>query len=205
MTIDFANILNAALLVALLISAAALVLVSTWRLALFFLVMQYAVLTLMLTQFVTPAVALVRFVSGGLVALIFLITAPGAAKKPTLADPFALSNAFRLLAALFAALCILAITLSTNFLGLNAQIQFGSLWLIATGLLIAMLARHALQFGWGILVLTAGFGLLEMAIEGSLFLYGLLNIADLIIALVVAHLVILSPEVEGGRRRGEME
>ncbi|MBI3741219.1 MAG: hypothetical protein HY257_05620, partial [Chloroflexi bacterium] len=58
-------------------------------------------------------------------------------------------------------------------------------------------------FGIGILVFTAGFGILQMAMEGSLFLYGLLNIADVFIALVIAHLVLLPPIVQGGRRRGE--
>ncbi len=201
MTVDFESVSNGLLVLLLFVTAAALVWVSAWRLTLFLLLALYLLLAAFLMQLVAPAVALVRVVSGGLVALIFLITLRGVAgaRHGGAAD----ARAFRAFAALFVAICILAISLATNFLGIAWHIQLGAVWLLAAGLLIAILARDALPFGIGALVFTGGFSLLEIAIEGSLFLYGLLNIADLLIALVAAHLASLGAEVEGGRRRGE--
>ncbi len=63
-----------------------------------------------------------------------------------------------------------------------------------------MLSRDVLRLGLGILVFTGGFGILDTAIEGSLFLYGLINIADLLIAVVVSHLATLSSDQDSPRQ-----
>lgn len=192
---------NFILLFLLVLTGAALVLVTRAERALGVLAAQYFLLTLFLAQIVALPVAMVRVISGSLVALIFLVTIR---HLPASAAPRGAPNhAFRLIALALVAVCVASITSSIPFLNLPNHIFFGTVWLVALGLLISILARQMLAFGIGILVFTAGFGILQMAMEGSLFLYGLLNIADVFIALVVAHLVLLPPIVQGGRRRGE--
>ncbi len=206
LSIELDSILNAGILVCLLITSSTIILAFDWRVTLFALIAQYLVLAFFLARLVLPAVATVRMVSGGLTGLILLLTVrnlPRDARADISSRLLAPSASFRLLAILLTALSIVSLTASITFLGLPAHVLFGSVWLMVAGLLAAMLAREAMPFGLGILVFTAGFSLLETAIEGSLFLYGLLNIADLLIALVVAHLTTLPPEVEGGRRGGE--
>ena len=204
-TAEIEMVLNAGILVCLLITASTIILVADWRITLFALIVQYLVLAFFLSRLLLPAVATVRMVSGGLVGLILLLTVRGLPRDASTVPPrlLAPSVGFRLLVILLATIAILSLTSSTTFLGLPAHVLFGSIWLMIAGLLAAMLAHEAMPFGLGILAFTAGFSLLETAIEGSLFLYGLLNIADLLIALVVAHLATLPPEVEGGRRGGE--
>jgi hypothetical protein len=88
--------------------------------------------------------------------------------------------------------------------GLSAYVLFSALWLMAIGLLVAMLSRDSLRLGIGILVFTSGFCIMDTAVESSLFLYGLLNITDLLIALVVAHLATLPSDAGENRRREDM-
>ncbi len=202
---EIENFSQVALLFLLLLTASAIMLAERARITLSVLLAQYLVLTLYLAQLVLPSVAVVRLLSGSLVVWILLITARQVNQSESQLQPrvHAPSAAFRLLATLFAAICLWAITASTPLLGLAPPTLFASLWLMVTGLLIAILTRESLRFGIGIIIFSSGFALLETALEGSLFLYGLLNIADVLIALLVAHLAILSPEVAGGRRRGE--
>ena len=75
------------------------------------------------------------------------------------------------------------------------------LWLIASGIIVAILSRDVLRLGLGILMFTSGFCILETATESSLLLYGLLNISDLLLALVIANLAALPPDPTSARRR----
>lgn len=213
--VDFQFLSGAGVLIGLIITAALIVLIADWRLALFALTLQYVLLALLLTSFVQPAVATVRVIAGGLAGAILYITqrhvaeenlnvrASAATVTPLNPQVFIVGFPFRFFAVALVAVSIIGIAGSMAFLGLPTHVFFSSLWLIAIGLLVAMLSRDALRLGLGILVFTGGFSVLDTAIEGSLFLYGLLNVADLLIALVIAHLVTLPHEAEYHYRRGE--
>ncbi len=200
-------------LIGLVITAACIVLISDWRLALVALTFQYVLLGLLLSNIVQPSVATVRVVSGGIAAAILFLSMEYRAAQnraalrtrdgdvtPEPLPVFIIGGAFRFFAVALVGITLVGFASSMTFLGLPAYILFGSMWLMAIGLLVAMLSRDVLRLGLGILVFTGGFGILDTAIEGSLFLYGLINIADLLIAVVVSHLATLSSEQDAPRQ-----
>ncbi len=200
-------------LIGLVISAACIVLISDWRLALLALTIQYVLLGLLLGNIVQPSVATVRVISGGIAAAILFLSMDYRAAQNRVAQRprdlelaaqplpvFIIGFAFRFFAVALVAISLIGFTNSMTFLGLPSYILFGSMWLMTIGLLIAMLSRDVLRLGLGILVFTGGFGILDTAIEGSLFLYGLINIADLLIAVVVSHLATLSSDQDSPRQ-----
>ncbi len=200
-------------LIGLVITAACIVLISDWRLALLALTIQYVLVGLLLSNIVQPSVATVRVVSGGIAgAILFLsmeyraaqnLVAQRTRDRQVVAEQlpvFIIGRAFRFFAVVLVAVTLIGFASSMTFLGLPAYILFSSMWLMAIGLVIAMLSRDVLRLGMGILAFTGGFGILDTAIEGSLFLYGLINIADLLIAVVVSHLATLSCEQDSPRQ-----
>jgi hypothetical protein len=94
----------------------------------------------------------------------------------------------------------IALTGVTNFLSVPALFWLVSLWLMGTGLLILALTRDVIRFGLGLMTFDAGFGALYLAIDTGLAVFGVLLIADLLIALTVAHLA-SSPQMKPTRRR----
>lgn len=208
------------ILVSLVFTAALIVLVPDWRLALFALAAQYVCSTVLLTQIIHSQVALVRAISGALAAAIFYITARRITEQrrdalleaedaeSTQMIPlgiFIVGFPFRLFALAFVIVGIIGVASSMTFLNLSAYILFSGLWLVAAGLLDAIVSRDALRLGMGILMFTSGFCILEAATEGSLFLYGLINISDLLLAVVIAHLATLPQDPRLQRRRGEAQ
>lgn len=202
------------ILLGLTLTASVILLVRRWQFALAALFVQYLLAAFLLTTFVSFQVAIVRAVSGFFAAANVWITLRQMEQADRLSrmdpnDPMLLRAAarlyapqvfhvgfpFRLIAVVFVTVSIAGITSSLSFLGLPAYILFGSLWLMAAGILVSVLSRDVPRVGFGILMFTSGFCILETAIEGSLFLYGLLNIADLLLALVVAHLASLRLEM----------
>lgn len=217
MTLPFAElaplISSASILIGLIVSAFVIVLFPDWRLALYALTAQYLLSAILLVTFVQPSLAIVRAISGALAAAILYVTmrqnvshaVDRVASATAMQHPvFVVGPGFRLFALAFVAVSIIAIAATTTFFDLSAYVLFGGLWLIALGVLIAIVSRDVLRLGVGILMLTGGCCILETAVEGSLILYGLLNIADLLLAVVVAHLATLPhDETSPRRRRGE--
>ncbi len=212
---------SAAVLVAIVVTAALIVLVADWRLALFALALQYLLLGIFLATLVPAPIAMIRLIAGGLaVAILFLSMQTRAgqdrllfprhpvAEPETVSSParqvFVIGFPFRLMAVAFVVVTMVGLVSSNTFLGLPARVFFASVWLIACGLLTATLSREALRLGLGILVFTGGFGVLEIALEGSLLLYGLLNISDLLIAVVIAHLATVPGDTAEHLRRGDV-
>lgn len=211
------------ILVGLVFAAALIVLDADWRIALYALAAQYVLTTLLLSLIVQPSIALLHAISGALAATILYITfrrlteerrtaftkvdgEPPADWIARLYQPevFVVGYPFRAVALAFVAVGIIGVASSMTFLELAPDVLFGGVWLIAAGILVAILSRDVLRLGLGILLFTSGFAILESGTEGSLFLYGLLNISDLLLAVVVSHLATVTQQ-EGGpaRRRGE--
>ncbi len=222
---DLSFFSGAGVLVGLVLTAACIVLIADWRLALFALAFEYVLLGLLLLNLVQPAVAAVRIIAGALAAAILYVTMWQRARKSrrrasepggtatkggategeqaVASQVFIVGFPFRFFAVALVAVTIIGFASSMTFLNLPAIVLASSLWLMSIGLLISMLSHDALRLGLGILVFTGGFGILDTAIEGSFFLYGLLNVADLVIALVVAHLATLPGESGTSRRHGD--
>ncbi len=211
---DFSALADPLILLGLIFTAAIILLVRSWRYALLALLLQYIFVALLLTTFLSFNVAIVRVVSGVFISIILFITMRQMeeADRRTRMDPtdpsldratarlylpqiFHVDFSFRLIAVAFVTVSIVGASSSMSFLGIPAYVLFGSLWLISAGILVSVLSRDVARLGLGIMMFTSGFCILEMAIEASLFLYGLLNIADLLLALVVAHLVTLRIEL----------
>lgn len=211
------------ILVGLVFAAALIVLDADWRIALFALTAQYVLTTLLLSLIVQPSIALLHAIAGALAAVILYITfrrltdarraafrqADGELPADWIArlyqpEVFVVGYPFRVVALAFVAVGIIGVASSMTFLGLAPDVLFSGVWLIAAGILAAILSRDVLRLGLGILLFTSGFAILESGTEGSLFLYGLLNISDLLLAVVVSHLAtVTQQETSPARRRGE--
>lgn len=212
------------ILIGLIISAAAIVLFTDWRLALFALLVQYGYAAWLLTLLLPSVLAVLRVLAGAFAALILYITfrrmqenyrralvqakddAAQLARVHAYWQVFIVGLPFRVFALALVAVGIIGIASSVTFLNVTPNVLFGGLWLIAVGVLVAILSRDVLRWGLGLLLFTSGFAILESATESSLLMYGLILISDLLLALVIAHLAML-PAAPGAwrRRRGEVQ
>lgn len=211
------------ILLGLVVTAALIVLVADWRLALFALTAQYVLTALLLSQIVQPSAAILRTFSGALAVAILYITLRRVIQQRRAAliqldgeppadwierlyrpEIFVVGSPFRIFSIALVAVGIVGIASSMTFLEISAYVFFSGMWLIAIGILVAIMSHDVMRLGLGILMFTSGFCILEAAIEGSLFLYGLLNVSDLLLAVVIAHLATVTQEETGAaRRRGE--
>lgn len=200
--VDLEMVAGTLMLVGLVAAASLVVLLADWRLALFALTAQYVLAAFVLGSLLPFDTAILRAISGTLAVLVLYLTA-----RQTRAyhvNVFIICFAFRLFALALVVASIFGIASSMTFLNLAPRILFSGLFLIATGILVAILSRNVLRLGAGILLFSSGFCILETATESSLMLYGLLNIADLLLAIVVAHLAKISlDEGLAQQRRGE--
>lgn len=201
--VDLATLSSVILLIGLASSVSLVVLVADWRLAILVLVIHYILAAILLGSLVVFPIALVRIVSGALAALILYFTARQTQWRDRAAPVFIIGFTFRLFALALVAASIAGIASSMTFLSLAPSSLFGGLFLIAIGVLVAILSRDVLRLGVGILIFSSGFCIFETGIELSLFLYGLLNIADLLLAVVIAHLSKISRDEEWTDRRSE--
>lgn len=222
---DFQTLSTVIIFAGFIITAAFIVLVPDWRLALFALVVQYLVAAALLIGLVPFQIAMVRLASGALAILILYLTLRQKAERAKQAlqqaqdaesfaaaerlywrEVFVVGFPFRLFALALIAVGIVGIASSIDFLDLPVDVLFSGMWLITSGILVAILSRDVLRLGLGILMFTNGFSILEMTTEESLLLFGLLVISDLLIALVVAHLGAMPAySTEQHRRHGESE
>lgn len=222
---DFSPLLDVLVLIGLIVTAACIVLVADWRLALFALLAQYGCAAWLLAQLVPPPLPIIRVLAGAFSATILYFTFRRAQEnyRRDLAQAeddaarlvverlyrlpvFVVGLSFRVFALALVAVGIIGIASSMTFLAVSSEILFSGLWLIAAGILVAILSRDVLRLGLGILLFTSGFMILETATESSLLLYGLINMSDLLLALVIAHLAALPPTPQlWRRRRGEVQ
>ncbi|TAH49803.1 MAG: hypothetical protein EYC68_16380 [Chloroflexota bacterium] len=205
----------------LVLVVAVVVLVSDWRVSLLALAVQYVLVAILLSTLIPLQIATVRMIAGGLVALMFYITArrtqprrrkqraQGEAPPTESVDDvlprgvFWTNLPFRLIGLALVSLSVIVI--SSQFVLLNAPLLFWvtGLWLAAGGLLTVALTRDALKLGMGLLFFTSGFGIIYLSIDNSLLVYALLVISDLVIALAISHIASVPSSLEG-RRHGEM-
>ena len=200
------------ILIGLILTAALIVLVADWRLALSALIAQYLLSAVLQTQVLLMPVAIVRVLSGALASMILYVTlrrieendkkaltsraeaADLQASRSHHRDVFVVGFPFRLFALALVTTGIIGIASSMTFLGLSSYVLFGGLWLVTIGILVAILSRDVPRLGLGILMFTNGFCILQTFSDAGLFLYGLINVSDLLLAVVISHLSMVTQD-----------
>ena len=197
-------------LVNLLVAAAALVLFNDWRIRLAALAVQYAAAAILVTQAVAVEVAFAKFVVGGLVAAILVITAaqfnfgrPAVTLPSPTPDPevrpwrleVPTGFPFRLMATLMFVIAAIYLASQPNMVlpGLQVvlAINIASYLLMALGLLNLGLSEEPMRAGTGLLTLMTGFEIFYAAVEPSLAIIALLAAAEFGVALAVSYLTVL--------------
>lgn len=183
------------------ITAAIVAIVMDWRLALFGVLLQYLLMSLLLTSELPAGLGVVKLVAGTVACLILYWTA----RRIELAldemedgrrwflsnrDIYPMGLPFRFLALVFTAL--LLFTLPDRFdLGLFPRaLLIPAFWMLAMGLLTILLTRDPIKTGMGLLTFQNGFELLYTLIEPGLLVLGLLGIGTILVALVASYLAV---------------
>lgn len=205
----FAALPTVETLLGLAFTAAILVLVSDWRLALLTLAVQYVLVGVLLSTVVRLEIALVRIVEGVMAASILYLAARRAARmsrnmrRSARPPAFLISWPFRAVSLVMVAATVVTLATQITFFNTPTLFWLLGLWLMGAGILIAVLTRDVITLGLGLLTFTGGFSSLYLLIDPGLPVYGFLNVLDLLIALGVAHLAAVREPERPRRRQGE--
>jgi hypothetical protein len=188
-------------------TASLLALVAEWRLSLLALLGQYTLIGLLLAQSVLPQMGAIKGLIGGMVCTVLYLTARHistsvgfryASGYLTRGFGVRTSGLFlRLPAVVVVGLGAYGFHSTLSLPEVPWALSLAACWLMAVGLLIAILADDPFQVGLGLLTFEGGFEALYAALESSLTVLGLMGIINLMIALAVAHLAVMR---EGGAR-----
>jgi hypothetical protein len=198
-----------AVLVALLIAAGLLVVLTNWRLLVFALGAQYILIGLMLTRVVPIELAAVKTLVGVMICPVLYITARrvnwGQVEEDRDLEEEVVRPQHRwwwiigpglpvrvIVTALALAMSIslasrnpLPITADQT---LSRDFTIGAFSVMLLGLINAALAENPLKVGLGLLSFLAGFELFFTAVEPTLTIVGLLGLTNLILALAISYL-----------------
>jgi hypothetical protein len=193
-----------------MLTAGLLLVLRDWRWSLLFLAIQYAIAGLLFVDVLLPHLAFMKVLVGLFICLILYITARQVnwGKLPedvtgeeavqmrkerfvrlgTLVLPT--DTPVRVFLALIVCLAIWAIAQPTGHLLPAApdHFQLAVLALVGLGLVMLSLTSEPLMAGLGLLTFLTGAELFYSALEQSVAILGLLGVANLIVALVIAYL-----------------
>ena len=190
-------------LVAILITAALLVITNDWRLSFTALAAQYLLLAVLIAQIVLWQVAVVKALVGLLVVGIFVLTGWQAnfgrrAHAPTLAYSltrfeFPTGLPFRVLAATMVVVAAWYTGSQPEFAfpGLPLVLNIAGYALAALGLLMLGLTEEPMNAGIGLLTGLMGFELMYAAVEPSLAIVALLAAVNFGVAMATSYLALL--------------
>jgi uncharacterized membrane protein len=205
---DFLRGAPAAFLV--MLTAAMILILRDWRWSILFLAIQYLVAGLLFADVLLPHLAFLQVVVGMFVCLILYITARQVnwgrlpedvtseeavqirkerfVRLGTLILPT--DAPFRIFLALIVCLVVWAMSQGIGLLSstLTEPVQMAVLALVVLGLLALSLTGEPLMAGLGLLTFLTGAELLYSALDQSAGMLGLLGIANLVVALVIAYL-----------------
>lgn len=188
--------------VTLLIGVCAIVLVAArdWRLVLAALMALYVGLTLLTVAILPPEWALLRVVVGGLIAIMWYLSAqragwggrflPFQQQGGVQARPLASTTLFRTLLAIVLAAALLIARPRLPIPIVDPDIRLVVTWLAAFGLLGLALGEEAMQSGVALLMWIAATQLLLTSLERDPWLIWLLSSAELLIGLAIAYLIV---------------
>lgn len=213
MNVDIAKTIAAlpgtAVLVALLIAAGLLVVLTNWRLLIFALGAQYILIGLMLTRVVPIELAAVKALVGVMICPVLYITARrvrwGRVEEEDDTEEEVEQPKRRwwwivgagLPVRVIVATLALAMSISlasrnplpiTTDQILSRDFTVGAFSVMLLGLINAALAENPLKVGLGLLSILAGFELFFTAVEPTLTIVGLLGLTNLILALAISYL-----------------
>jgi hypothetical protein len=198
-----------AVLVALLIAAGLLVVLTNWRLLIFALGAQYILIGLMLTRVVPIELAAVKALVGVMICPVLYITARrmhwGQAEEERDTEEEVIRPNRRWWWIMGAGLPVrvivtaLALAMSISLASrnplpitadqtLSRDFTIGAFSVMLLGLINEALAENPLKVGLGLLSFLAGFELFFTAVEPTLTIVGLLGLTNLILALAISYL-----------------
>jgi hypothetical protein len=201
-----------AVLIALLITAGLLVVLTNWRLLILVLGAQYILIGLMLTRVVPIELAAVKALVGVMICPVLYITARrmhwGQVEEESDTEddaPRATPPQHRwwwiigpgLPVRLIVTVLALAMSISlasrnplpiTADQALSRDFTIGAFSVMLLGLINEALAENPLKVGLGLLSFLAGFELFYTAVEPTLTIVGLLGLTNLILALAISYL-----------------
>jgi hypothetical protein len=198
-----------AVLVALLIAAGLLVVLTNWRLLIFALGAQYILIGLMLTRVVPIELAAVKALVGVMICPVLYITARrmhwGQAEEERDTEEEVIRPKRRWWWIMGAGLSVrvivtaLALAMSISLASrnplpitadqtLSRDFTIGAFSVMLLGLINEALAENPLKVGLGLLSFLAGFELFFTAVEPTLTIVGLLGLTNLILALAISYL-----------------
>lgn len=204
--------------VTLVIGACAIVLVAArdWRLVLAALMTLYIGLALITATYLPPEWALLRVVVGGLIAIMWYLSAqragwggrflPFQQQGGVQARPLASTTLFRTLLAVAVAAAVLIARPRLPIPTVDPDIRLVFTWLAAFGLLGLALGEEAMQSGVALLMWIAATQLLLSSLNRDPWLIWFLSSTEILIGLVIAYLIVARgsqerPAAAEGNRR----
>ncbi len=195
-------------LIGLIAISALMLVVEDRRLSLIPLLGQYILVALLISSQIYRPIVFIRMGLGAAICLMLYITAGHVQHELTILRPLlhtepqnwptSLTAAFRVmslagLGPLFR-LCVMAlggliaygIWRTYPMPMVSTELSLTSYWLIATGLLMALISGDPLRIGFGLLTFVNGFEGIYLVLEQSLMVISLLGISDMIMALATA-------------------
>ncbi len=187
--------------VGIAITAGVVAIVMDWRLALFGVLVQYLLVSLLLDTALPAGLAMVKLVAGSVACLILYWTArriefaldqmeDGRRWFSSNRDIYPMGLPFRFLALIFTALLLFTLSNRFTLTLFPRPFLIPAFWLLAMGLLTIILTRDPLKTGMGLLTFQNGFELLYTLSEPGLLVLGLLGIGTILVGLVASYLAV---------------
>lgn len=181
--------------------------VEDWRLSILGLLVEYLLVTLLLSRVIQPEVAFIKLIAGAMAGIILYLSArqlrlPGS-RPPWPARPhppptveYLVGFPFRLVAVLLLALVSYALLLNYPRPEMGRLLNFAAYWLPASAFLILILTSNPFKVGVALLLFQLGFEAYYATLEGSLSIHGLLGIITLMVALTTSYLMLTAYEAK---------
>lgn len=174
------------------ITATSLLVSWNWRLSIFSLAIQYVCVVVLVSSSWPLETAAVKLVAGWMACAVMVLALRNQPDDLIVGGGRSISDiVFRLIAAVMAGL--FAFTGGTSLVlwlpEISVEQAYGSMILIALGLLHLGLTNHPFRVVLGLLTLLSGFEILYAAVESSILIAGLLAIVTLGLAIICAYLL----------------
>lgn len=184
--------LNLPVVILIYLTATALLISWDWRVSIISLAIQYLGVVILVSASWTIQTALVKLVAGWMACLVLVIALRNLPSFRIDGGKTSISEImFRLIAAVMAGL--FAFTGGARLIiwlpEISPEQAYGSIILIAMGLLHLGLTNHPFRVILGLLTILSGFGILYAALESSILIAGLLALVTLGLAIICAYLL----------------
>ncbi|UCF27463.1 MAG: hypothetical protein JSW42_12625 [Chloroflexota bacterium] len=174
------------------ITATSLLVSWNWRLSIFSLAIQYVCVVVLVSSSWPLETAAVKLVAGWMACAVMALALRNQPDDLIVGVERPISDSvFRLIAAVMAGLFAFTggIRLVLWLPEISVEQAYGSMILIALGLLHLGLTNHPFRVVLGLLTLLSGFEILYAAVESSILIAGLLAIVTLGLAIICAYLL----------------